>query len=89
MAPNLQHELATLYTVTHSIAEPNLPEEVQICNVKYRELNVALQAPEKLRAELVPHGSYPIMWDSGASISISFDQNDILDTPHNLDSDEE
>ena len=46
-------------------------------------LKASLQAPLKLQSELPDDGCYPIVWDSGASVSMSFCEKDFngdLDT---------
>ena len=43
-------------------------------------LKVALQAPAKLRMAMPTEASYPIVWDSGASVSVSNNAADFQGT---------
>ena len=43
-------------------------------------LKVALQAPAKLQMAMPTEASYPIVWDSGASVSVSNDATDFQGT---------
>ena len=43
-------------------------------------LKVALQAPSKLQMAMPTEASYPIVWDSGASVSVSNDTADFQGT---------
>lgn len=45
-----------------------------------KALKQALQHPQKFRSEMPDDGVFQIVWDSGASISITFDQRDFQGT---------
>ena len=51
-----------------------------ICNIDTDVLKVVLQAPAKLRISMPTETSYPILWDSGASVSVSNDAADFQGT---------
>jgi hypothetical protein len=41
-------------------------------------LRIALQAPSKFRSAMKTESTYPVIWESGASISISHDKTDFV-----------
>ena len=43
-------------------------------------LKVALQAPAKLQMAMPTEASYPVVWDSGVSVSVSNDATDFQGT---------
>ena len=47
--------------------------------VANEDISAPLQAPTKLRNAMPPNASYPIIWDSGASISISCRPEDFVE----------
>ena len=47
-------------------------------NLNPATLRMALQAPAKFRSSLPKNASYPIIWDSGASLSISPNKKDFV-----------
>ena len=51
-----------------------------ICNLDTDVLKVALQAPAKLQMSMPTEASYPIVWDSGASVYVSNDAADFQGT---------
>ena len=51
-----------------------------ICNIDTDVLKVVLQAQAKLRISMPTEASYPILWDSGASVSVSNDAADFQGT---------
>ena len=51
-----------------------------ICIIDTDVLKVALQAPAKLQMAMPTEASYPIVWDSGASVSVSNDATDFQGT---------
>lgn len=51
----------------------------------FQAMKVALQAPAKLRSTMSKQSTFPVIWDSGASICISNDKADFLNLDHNCD----
>ena len=47
-------------------------------HITQQALRAALQDPSKLRSSMPSHASYPIIWDSGASVCITNDEKDFV-----------